>query len=137
VSAFVEFTRQDQVPMAFHVSQIKALEKAPNADCARVILYGQFEGHDYFWTAEPSAVIRERLRAAENDRAQTPGMGTPQDSSLASRWLAQATKAAQQHLDLYARCGRDLGDHKITILPAKGRPEPVYLARCSCGWGQV
>jgi hypothetical protein len=51
--AFVEFTRQDHVPMAFRVSQIKAIEKAQHQDCARVILYDKFEGHDYDWTLEP------------------------------------------------------------------------------------
>jgi hypothetical protein len=137
MSAFVEFTRQDQVPMAFHVSQIKAIERATTADCARVILYDKFEGHGYYWTLEPYPVIRDRLLAAQDHGAEGQRMTTPHDTSLASRWLAQATKAAPEHLDLYARSGHDLSDHKITILPAKGRPAPVYLARCSCGWGQV
>jgi hypothetical protein len=141
MSAFVEFTRRDRGPtaaMAVRVNQIKAIEAAPNAECARIILFEKFEGQDYYWTNEPYSVISERLLAAEKDSAQEPtinAQGNP--VSLASRWLAQATKAAREHLDFYARSGHDLADHKITILPAKGRPEPVYLARCSCGWGQV
>jgi hypothetical protein len=127
--------------MAVHVSQIKAIEKAETADCARIILFEKFEGHDYYWTNEPYPVISERLRAAEKDQPQgQPQADTsPQDlsMSLASRWLAQAAKAGQTHLDFYLRNGHDLSDHQVTILPAKGRPEPVYLARCSCGWGQV
>src|SRR5262245_6403916 len=101
MSTFVEFTRQDQVPMAFHVSQIKAIERATTADCALVILYDKFEGHDYYWTLEPYPAIRDRLLAAQNDGVERQRMTAPHDTSVASRWLAQATRAAQEHLDLY------------------------------------
>jgi hypothetical protein len=135
----VHFTGQDRVPMVFDVGQIRAIERAHRPDCARVILHDKFEGRNLYWTLEPYQVIRDRLTAAETDLVEGRHVSTLQDSpaSQASRWLAQAEEAAQAHLDLHARESRDLCHHKITIQSAKGRPEPLYLAWCSCGWGQV
>ena len=140
VNAMVHFTEQDGELMAFHVGQIRAIERAHLPDCVRVILCDKFEGRGLYWTLEPYQVIRDRLSAAEADRVEDSRMSTTQEPvvSLGSSWLAEAGKSAQAHLDFYAGNGCNLCDHKITIQPAKGPPEPFfYLARCSCGWGQV
>jgi hypothetical protein len=74
VSVFVEFTRRDRGPdgaMAIRVNLIKAIERAPNADCARIVLYEKAEGLDYYWTNEPYQVIRDRLIAAEKDQRES------------------------------------------------------------------
>jgi hypothetical protein len=44
--------------------QIKAIERAPNADCARIILFGEFEGQHYYWTNEQYKVVCDRPLAA-------------------------------------------------------------------------